>query len=366
MRVHQFVSYLHAPGDAVADQVYAFREAFHSWGWESQVFALEGERHVPIEWQPVQRCSEDRLTCADDILLYHYAGGSALTRLLQEIPGRPVIYYHNITPHEYVESFHQELASTLRSGREELLTLRHAPSLAASEYSRRELLELGFEQVHVVPLVLQLERLHTSAQTAAGQALIGRYSDGWVNWITVGRIAPNKCCEDVIRSFAYYQKFINRRARLFLIGGYRHFEAYQFNLARLTEKWGVGEVHWCGWTSFEDGFGAYYRLGTVLVSMSEHEGFCLPLVEALSFDIPVLAYSAAAVPDTLGDAGILMRHKSYEVIAELVQLLHDDHSMRSRLLEGQRERLKQFDPALTLERLREALLSCEWNQHGTY
>ena len=109
------------------------------------------------------------------------------------------------------------------------------------------------------------------------------------------------------------------------MGGWRHFEAYQFNLSRLVEKLSIDDaVEWCGWVAYDEGFAAYYEAASVLISMSEHEGFCLPLIEAMVFDLPVVAYAGAAIPDTLGDAGVLVHQKHYESIAWFVRALDTD------------------------------------------
>jgi glycosyltransferase involved in cell wall biosynthesis len=354
--IHQFIPYLHAPGDAAADQVYAFQRAFRAWGLESQIYALEGDAEVAGLWRSASEYVSHKQGSADDVLLYHYVVGSPLTALLRTAPGRLILFYHNITPAEYVMPFHGELAASLHAGREEVRALRDVPALAPSQYSQRELVAMGFQQTAVVPLILDLDRLYASAQAPAGQALVERYADGWVNWVTVGRVAPNKRCEDVLKAFAYYRRFINPHSRLFFVGGYRHFEAYQFNLARLAERLEIADgVHWCGWVRYADGFGAYYRLASVFVYMSEHEGFCMPLLEAMGFDTPVIAYNAAAVPSTLKRAGILVNHKRYEAIAVLVDLLERDQSLRRRLIAGQRRHLDAFTPEKVNQQLRQAI-----------
>lgn len=364
MRIHQFIPYLHAPGDGAANQVYAFQRAFCIWGYESEIYALEGDPGVSEMWRSASEYISTGRGDADDILLYHYVIGSPLAALLKTVPGQLIIYYQNITPSEYITPFHPELANSMQSGREELQTLRHVPAMAASEYNRSELYALGFQEVEVVPLVLDFERLHTSAQTPAGRALVERYSDGWSNWVSVGRIAPNKRCEDIIKAFAYYRRFVNPRARLFLVGSTRHFEAYQFNLARMVEELDVGEVHWCGRVPYEEGFGAYYQLASVFVYMSEHEGFCAPLLEAMSFDVPVIAYDAAATPFTMGEAGVLVKVKRYEEIAEMVDILQHDESLRSHFIAGQRKRLAEFTPERMTQRLQRAISRFSQEQYG--
>jgi glycosyltransferase involved in cell wall biosynthesis len=351
MRIHQFIPYLHAPGDAAADQVYAFQQAFHGRGFESEIYALDGDPDVAGVWRPASAYDFDREPDGT-VLLYHYVIGSPMTAMLKSTSGRLILYYHSITPPEFVAPFHRGVANSMEAGREELRTLCHIPAIAASDYSRRELVGMGFEQVSVVPLVLDFDRLHASAETPVGRALVEQYVDGRVNWVTVGRVAPNKRCEDILKAFAYYHQLIDPTGRLFFVGGYRHFEGYQFNLRRMAEGLGVADnVHWCGWVPYDRGFGAYYRLASVFVYMSEHEGFCMPLLEAMSFDVPVIAYGAAAIPSTMGDGGILFKRKRYEAIASLVDLLHGDMSLRRRLIAAQRRRLAQFASEDVLEKL---------------
>jgi glycosyltransferase involved in cell wall biosynthesis len=355
MRIYQFIPYLHAPGDAAADQIYAFRRAFRSWGYETDIYALESDPEVTDLWQPALKYPSSQGT-EGDVLLYHYVIGSPMTELIRSAPGKLILYYHNITPAEFVVPFHRRLARSMQAGREELQTLCHVPAIVPSEYSRRELSAMGFQRVSVVPLVLDLDRLHASTQTPAGQDLIKRYADGSVNWVTVGRVAPNKCCEDILKAFAYYHRVINSQSRLFFVGGYRHFEAYQFNLARLAERLDVADnVHWCGWVPYDDGFGAYYQLASVFVYMSEHEGFCMPLLEAMSFDVPVVAYGAAAIPSTMGNSGVLLYHKRYEFVAGLVDLLQRNVFLRRCLITEQRQRLMHFAPERTLKQIRQVV-----------
>ncbi len=354
MRIHQFIPYLHGPGDAAADLIYAFQQAFRAWGHDSRVFALEADAGIEDRWLPVEAYLSE--SDARDIFLYHYVVGSPLVARLLESPARLMLYYHNITPARYIAPFHPNLAASLRAGREAIRELRAVPALTPSKYNRQELLQMGFRDVRVVPLLVDFERLQASAQTPTGQALIQRFADGTVNWVTVGRIAPNKRCEDVLKAFAYYQRMIHAEARLFFVGGSRHFEAYHFNLVRLAEHLGIEDkVHWCGWVPYEEGFGAYYQIASVFVYMSEHEGFCVPLVEAMYFEVPIVAYAAAAIPDTLGSAGVLVKHKQHEMIAGMVNRLQEDRALRESLRLNQRERLADFSAEMILRRLASAL-----------
>jgi L-malate glycosyltransferase len=353
MQIHQYIPYLHGPGDAAADQVFAFQSAFRAWGYDSEIFALDGAHAAAGRWHQV--AGQLEAVQADALAVYHYVIGSPLTSLLRAAGKRLILYYQNLTPATFAAAYHRELALALQSARDELASLRDVPALVPSEYSRAELLALGFQRVDVVPLLMDMERLRLSARTASGQALIERYQDGVVNWLSVGRIAPNKCCEDTLKAFAYYQRWINPRSRLFLVGAIEHFSGYQFNVARICEPWSMNDVHWVDRVDYADGFGAYYQLASVLIHMSEHEGFCAPLIEAMAFDVPVVAYKAAAVPGTLASAGVLIRKKRFEHIAEMVDLLEANASLRTQLLVNQRRRLADFSMVRVLELLRIAL-----------
>jgi glycosyltransferase involved in cell wall biosynthesis len=256
---------------------------------------------------------------------------------------RPIVFFHNTTPPKYVAPFHSDLACALSRGREEIRLLAEYPAITPSAFSRRELLALGFDEVYVVPLLIDFDRLRRSAESSGGQIVVSKHRDDASVWLAVGRIAPNKCYEDILKAFAYYHHIIDSRSCLLFVGGWRHFEAYQFNLGRLVEKLSIDDaVEWCGWVAYDEGFAAYYEAASVLISMSEHEGFCLPLIEAMVFDLPVVAYAGAAIPDTLGDAGVLVHQKHYESIAWLVRALDTDPTLRQRLIDGQRKRLKNY------------------------
>lgn len=341
--IHQLVPYLHSPGDATADQIYALQAVFRAWGLESDIYTLESDLELVGRWRPFEALLDQDAYGPDDLLLYHYVSGTDLTRRLRDFPLHVIVFFHNITPPKYVAPFHRDLASAFRRGREEIHLLSEYPAIAPSDFSRRELLARGFRQVSVVPLLLDFDRLWRSAESEGGRAVIERYQDDATTWLAVGRIAPNKCCEDILKAFSYYHHIFNSKSRLLFVGGWRHFEAYQFNLDRMAEHLDIDDVvRWCGWVSYEEGFAAYYRAASLLLSMSDHEGFCLPLIEAMVFDLPIIAYGGAAIPDTLGDAGVLLHRKQYELVAGAVAVLDTDRILRRKILDGQRQRLKDY------------------------
>ena len=176
-----------------------------------------------------------------------------------------------------------------------------------------------------------------------------RLDDGWINFLFVGRLAPHKRQEDVVRAFAWYNRDINRRSRLLLVGTVG-LERYLYHLYEVVKSVEMEEhVIFTGHASFAE-LVAYYRVAHVFLCMSEHEGLCVPLLESMYHRVPIIAYAAAGVPDALGGAGILVNEKDYPVIAEMAHLLVEDEELRRRVLRRQEQRLTAFAPAAIAER----------------
>jgi L-malate glycosyltransferase len=137
---------------------------------------------------------------------------------------------------------------------------------------------------------------------------------------------------------------------LFLVGAWRGMERYHGELRDLVRALDLEDyVVFTGHVSLSE-LVAYYRRADLFVSMSEHEGFCVPILEAMHFRVPILAYSAAAVPDTLGTAGVLVSRKDFPVLAETAHLLVTDRKLRDRVIRRQRQRLLDFRPEAVAER----------------
>jgi glycosyltransferase involved in cell wall biosynthesis len=172
------------------------------------------------------------------------------------------------------------------------------------------------------------------------QGVLSRYDDETRNLLFLGRLAPNKKQEDLLKLLRYCRR-VEPRTRLILVGSTRLANyvnwlrefAYTFELE--------DHIVITGHVSQEEMI-AYYRVADLYVSMSEHEGFGKPLIESMYFDLPVLAFSSSAVPFTLGKAGVLFREKLYEPLAEVVDILIDEVEIRESVIQGQRSRVKEF------------------------
>ena len=268
------------------------RDAFRSWGHTADVYALELDPDLEGDGR---RFADWEAGGPDDIVILHYALPSPLTPALREHRGRRVLLHHNITPADYFAEWDPEMVRICTLGREELATLvPHVDlGLADSEFNRLELEALGFRRTGVLPIYLDFRRY----REPPGPVLRRILDDGHTNLLFVGRLAPNKKPEDLIRLASYYRSFVSSDVRLVLVGKEPRRLAYFDALQVLAYEEGFTpwEVLFLGHVSHADLLAAY-SAASVFVSMSEHEGFGVPLVESMLMGVPVLAYEAAAVP----------------------------------------------------------------------
>lgn len=336
-------------GDAIGNHVMEMWKLLRSWGYRSDIYADYCHPKYAYACKDYRQYKGS----SENILIFHYSIGSEVTDFVRQLPDRIVLYYHNITPSHFFRGINRELERQLEEGRQRLASFKDVPfAIAASEYNRQELLALGFKEVAVVPYILDFAKLDASAESKAGMAIRRRYDDGAVNILFVGRIVPNKCQEDLIKIFSYYHKLMNHHSRLLLVGSSANAEAYRFRLEFLARALDLEDsVHFCGHVGLDEGLGAYYKVANVFLCMSEHEGFCVPLLESAHFCVPIIAYKAAGVPYTLGNAGILIKEKRYDAVAEVIALLASDEALRRRVVAKQQERLRAFERGKLASRL---------------
>ena len=350
--IHQILPGLRY-GDAISTQALAIQRRLREWNYISDIYASL-DSSDPVMRHHCRPYTE-YTSQPGQLAIYHHAIGSDLAAWVRDLPDQVILYYHNITPVEYAEVFHPRLARGLALGREQLAYFSRRPyALAGSEFNRRELIALRYACVDILPYFIPFASLTEGLGTEAGQAVLKRYNDGRTNWVFVGRLVPNKCQTDLVRMFAYYQHWIDPDARLLLVGSNADTPGYGSELERLIGRLQVRNVELCGSVP-QNALGAYYRVASGYVSMSEHEGFGIPLLEAMHMGVPVVAYAAAAVPDTLGSAGILVHRKRFEIVAELLQLLAGDTPLCRRVLAWQRQRVAEFAPEQVAAQLRRVI-----------
>jgi glycosyltransferase involved in cell wall biosynthesis len=262
-----------------------------------------------------------------------------------------IVDFHGITPPDFVRAYDAGLAVALSAASAELepLAAGAALGIAHSRYMKQELEAQGFPKTATLPLLVDPGRLGGPPDEALAARL--RATKRGHDLLFVSRIAPNKRIEDLLKVFAIYHRVWDRGARLFVVGR-PDTPAYVEALQRFTARLGVEDVTFAGRVSDPE-LAAYYGTADAFVSMSEHEGFGLPWVEAMAFGVPVIAYAAGALPETIGDAGVLFAEKSYEDVAALVDAVVGDEALRARLAAAGSKRVAAFGPAAFEARVRE-------------
>lgn len=328
--VHQLLAAL-APGDAISNQALLIQSHLRAAGFGSELFAEKLHPKIATRARPLWQYAAH--ASSGDVWLLHFSIGSAASRLFATLAGRRVLLYHNVTPAEWFLRYSRALALQCDEGRRELGTLARAADLGlgVSEFNRRELEAAGFRHTAVFPLIPDVglpERPHSPVFRSM-------LRDGRDNILFVGRISPNKRIEDLIRVFAVYQRFVRPASRLLLAGDYGGHERYYDALLRMVHELRLDEVLFTGHLEGDD-LRACYAAADVFLCLSEHEGVGVPLLEAMSFGLPVLAFEATAVRETLRGGGMLLREKRPEVVAELIDLLLRDTRLRNAVLATQR------------------------------
>ncbi len=348
-QVHQLLATL-SYGDAIGNEALAIQRHLRRAGYCSEIFAEGVHPRVAGLARPLWEYR--RVSGPDTVCIFHFSIGSSAGPLIFRAPDRLVLIYHNITPAEWFLGFHRLLTQLCHRGRRELEAFAPRAELALgdSEYNRRELESAGFAASAVLPIVLDF------ASYAGPHSEIVRrlHDDDRTNILFVGRLITNKRIDDLIRVFAVYQRSINRRSRLLLVGDYRGQERYVDCLRGMVKKLGLEEVIFTGQVD-QDELLAYYSLADVFLCLSEHEGFCVPLVEAMQASLPVLAYDAGAVAETLRGGGLLLKDKDPQVVAELVRRVLEEGPLRKAVLSSQARAMGEIRGtdfgALLLERL---------------
>jgi L-malate glycosyltransferase len=351
--VHQVLATL-GYGDAIGHEVLGIQRVLRAAGFRSDIF-VEAADSCLDEFTRDYRDLVDASSHAN-ILIHHFSIGSKASRVAFALPDRMILVYHNITPPEYFVDLHPVLVHLCYVGRRELRAYRDRSDLALgdSEFNRQELEALGFPATAVLPVVPDFSHLDRRPD----RLFAGQFDDGWTNILFVGRVIPNKRIDDLIRFFHVYRRWFNPRSRLLIVGSYEGFDGYFALLQQLISTLGARDVHFLGQVSNEQ-LTACYDIADLFLCASEHEGFCVPLVESFHKRIPVLAFAAGAVPSTLDGAGVLYQKKDPWHVAALIDALVSDARLCERVLTGQDaalERLLRKDFAGTLVRFVDQVL----------
>jgi glycosyltransferase involved in cell wall biosynthesis len=339
--VNQWVPAAHK-GDAIGDSARRVRGLLRDMGHQSDLYAMTIDdelRGDVIPWT-------DPGARQGDLTIFHFALVSPMTAEFAKLSSGRVLQYHNVTPAHFFAGYDAAIFRLAMLGREDLKSLAGHTDIALgdSEYNRRELEELGFTNTGVFPIAVDIERITSAPRRPALEKVLEE--EDWPNYLFVGRIVPNKKIEDHIKLAEHFKRYVSEQYRFVFVGKTDATPAYYLGVQGLIDRFRMppGRFMFTGPVPEVD-LATYYRMADVYVSLSEHEGFCVPLLEAMAADVPVLAYAAAAVPDTLGGAGVQFSPKDLEYAAEMLGELTYNQQLRSQVIAGQRRRLADFSDA---------------------
>jgi glycosyltransferase involved in cell wall biosynthesis len=329
--------------DAVSNDVVGMYDALQRRGYKTRIFA-EGWESATAGIHPYKSVS-NFLKSNDDVLIYHYSRGwDPGLQILHGSGSRTVVRYHNVTPPEFFIRYNPELAAMCRAGREQLTPIAQSNCdryLSASSYNSDELIAAGAgaSASYVVPPFHHIDRLRS---VEPDQEILKRYGDGKLNVIMVGRVSPNKGHPALLEAFAAFHHDYNSDSRLIIVGKEEtRLRNYGSMLRELVNRLKLkGAVKFTGAVS-DVTLRAYYETAHAFMITSDHEGFCVPLVEAMSMGIPVFAYSSSAIPETIGDAGIVWTERDPYLLAEALSTVTSNKLMHQRLAAKGRRRYEQ-------------------------
>ncbi|MBQ9807420.1 MAG: glycosyltransferase [Ruminococcus sp.] len=337
MRIIQLLPTL-SFGDAIGNDTIALRGAIADMGYTSEIYAENIDKRLPSDI--AKGIDKLRGLRPDDIILYHKSTGTDLTFRLDEYKCRKIMVYHNITPPEFFRPYSTAATALTEYGYKGVDFLKDKVEycLADSSYNKNELIRMGYGcPIDVRPILIKFE----DYRQAPDKALMKKYSGGKKNLIFVGRIAPNKKQENVIRAFYQYHR-MEPESRLILVGSWTGMENYHQRLVKYAAALGIADdVIFTGHIKFSEIL-AWYTIADAFVCMSEHEGFCVPLVEAMFFDVPIIAYDTSAISDTLGGSGVLLDDNDPVFASRVIDRVLKDSALKEQIISGQRRRLEDF------------------------
>jgi glycosyltransferase involved in cell wall biosynthesis len=285
---------------------------------------------------------------SSDLTIVQFSSYSALATMLVARRVPVVVYYHNVTPAEYFLPWSPATARTQTEARNQIAMLAETAVLAfaASDYSARELVSMGYSNVVVLPVFFTptLPSVTSPIESIADPTLRARLERQGTRWLYVGRLLPHKAPHDLLVAFAEYLATYDSSAILDLVGADFSTE-YTSALHQIVDELKIADRVLFWGSVDEELLELLYRAADVYVSTSLHEGFCVPILEAFAHHLPVVAVDAGAVPETLGSGGLLVPPSEPAQFATAVASLKEDQKVRRTLIDGGAAQLRTYGPA---------------------
>ena len=339
-------------GDAISNHMLFLGKVFKENGYNSIMSSKFIDKNLKERDEII--IFENLKICSDDILIYHNSGKYEHALLFRKINCYKILVFHNETPtvflFDYKKSINDNdndtkhpslISNAIRFNITAFQDLKKVlpffnTAWADSSYNSSCLKKLGFNNVSILPIPY----IRKNTNIIASSSIIKKYSDT-KNILFVGRIVSNKKQIDIIKAFAYYHKIVPK-SRLFLVGDFMFSDDYREEFINYGKTLGlINCIHMPGKVSYED-LEAYWRSASLFLSMSEHEGFCVPVLEALAHEVPVIAFASSAIPETLGNAGILFYEKNFTRIAEVMNAVIENPERVNALKAAGHEQIKKY------------------------
>lgn len=323
-------------GDAVCDFSLLLKKQFDRLNIENYVYSYQNNSHNDF----IKPMSDFRYPASNDIMILHMAAENEMADYLGFFGCKRVLVFQNVTPPEFFADYNEFALNSVKNGIEQVKALADSVdySLTVSEFNKEVMVEYGFnpENISVVPIPFDKSRYAYDTDRKFSQ----RFSDGKTNILFVGRVAPNKRFEDLIDSFIAYHDGYNRNSRLILAGRFGENDRYYLMLKEKLADFG-GEVVFTGYITQEQ-LVSLYRAADVFLCLSEHEGFCVPIIEAMYFNVPIIAYKSTAVTATLGEKCFLIDSKAPDNVSRCIDLLVKDESERKKVIDNQNIQFENY------------------------
>lgn len=327
MRILQLLDALDY-GDGVSNDVINKHKLLKEMGYSTEIYSKWVNDNVKDYRKDIKILRVNK----DDIILHHFSGKSHIIEDIIGLKCKKIFVYHNITPAE----FWTDNKDTMQSFKQIEKYLKYYNYVIAdSEFNLKDLMGFGLEKGDVLPVYIDFEKIGRIQKEY-------RRTTQKTTFLFVGRVAPNKKHEDIINVFDYYYKYIDSNSQLYFVGNFQNYMDYYNKLKEHLNKISCKkQVHFTGKVDNKELY-QYYVEADVFLCMSEHEGFCIPLLESMYSRVPTLAYACCAVKETMGDAGVLIHKKTPEALAKLIYIILNDKSLRNSILIKQKNRVESF------------------------
>ncbi len=339
-RIDQVIPTL-ASRDAIGGHVMQLRDLLRSRGYRSDIYYGNASPDRLDDGLPITRIGEPSST--GRVLLYQMSIGSGVADIFRDRPERKFVNYHNITPADLIESWVPAVGEEVRWGRAQLRDLAQVTefAIADSVFNEMELRDAGYPSTTTVPLLIDPEDFTGSPDPALAARLARQRSRGGTDLLFVGKVSPHKGQDDLVKALSAYRRLYDPDARLHIVGGAIS-EEYQLAVERFADELGLADaVEFAGSVSHEELI-AYYEGCDVFLCLSNHEGFCVPLLESMYHRLPIVSYRFTAVPETVQQAGLILPDKEPARVAAAIHRVVDDARLRDQLAAGAEERVDWF------------------------